>query len=382
MIVPGDEASGLCLAHGGDVSQPSGGTDRVTALAAGLQEDGFDVSLVVPEPDAALPPRLDGVDVYPVETSRLGVSNALTRAETVASIGRRVARERSAMLQLEHSTLAGIGTLRGCDGYVLDIHDIGFARFDHVDSPAAPALKRGLAWLERRAVDRAAHVVAVSEYMYRTLREEWGVADDRVTVVPNGYFPERIEGCGDGETVPGRVCFLGTLHPKVDVETLEMIARSPAVSELVIVGDGAQRDRVDELTTEVDPVRATGRLPDAEAFELVARARVLVNPQTDSELQRSSSPVKLYYYAALGKAMVVTEGPSVVDELVSARAAKGVSSRRSFVGAVEELLDSPDLRRELARNARRLAKEFTWDERTSELAAMYRELEEDRVLER
>ena len=366
----------LCLAHGGDVSQPSGGTDRVTALAAGLQDRGFDVSLVVPEPVESLPDCLTDVSVQPVETDRFGVPNALTRAETVASTARQIAEAQDAALQLEHSTLAGVGTLRGCDGYVLDMHDIGYPRYDHVDSAAAPVLKRGVAWLERRAVDRATHVVVVSEYMRETLRDDWGVADERITVVPNGFSLECVAGYRDVGEVPGRVCFLGTLHPKVDVGTLRAVGRLPAVSDLVIVGDGAQRDRVDTLASEVDSVRATGRLPDEEAFELVASAQVLVNPQTDSELQRSSSPVKLYYYAALGGAMVVTEGPSVVEELVSARAAKSASSRQGFVSTVERLLESPDMRQELSRNARRVAKEFTWDERIRDLSAMYRQLAE------
>jgi glycosyltransferase involved in cell wall biosynthesis len=366
----------LCLAHGGDVSRPSGGTDRVTALAAGLQDRGFDVLLVVPDPVASLPDCLADVSVQPVETDRFGVSNALTRAETVASTARRIAEAEGAALQLEHSTLAGVGTLRGCDGYVLDVHDIGHPRYDHVDSAAAPVLKRGVAWLERRAVDRATHVVVVSEYMRETLRDDCGVTDERITVVPNGFSLERVEGYRDVGEVPGRVCFLGTLHPKVDVETLRAVGRLPAVSDLVIVGDGAQRDRVDTLASGMDSVRATGRLPDEAAFELVASAQVLVNPQTGSELQRSSSPVKLRCYAALGGAMVVTEGPSVVEELVSARAARSASSRQGFVGTVERVLASPDLRRELSRNARRVAKGFTWNERVRELSAMYRRLAE------
>lgn len=370
----------ICLAHGGDVSRPSGGTDRVTALAAGLQNRGYDVSLVVPAPAGQLPDRLGNVSVHPVETVRLGVSNALTRAETVTNTARRIAREQNAVLQLEHSTLAGVGTLRGCGTYVLDMHDVGYPRYDHVDSPAAPVLKRGIRWLERRAVDRATHVVVVSESMRRTLRDSWDVADERMTVVPNGYFPKRVDRHHDVSEVSGRVCFLGTLHPKVDVEALEAIAQSPAVSELVIVGNGAQRDRVDKLATEIESVRATGRLPDIEAFELVASAQVVVNPQKGSELQRSSSPVKLYYYAALGRAMVVTDGPSVVDELVSEGAAMSASSRGAFVSTVERVLESPDVRQELARNAREVANAFTWDDRIRELSAMYQQLQESRVL--
>jgi hypothetical protein len=58
----------LCIAHGGDVGEPSGGTDRVSALAGGLHDRDIDVTLVIPEPSGDLPARLDPVDVEVVQT--------------------------------------------------------------------------------------------------------------------------------------------------------------------------------------------------------------------------------------------------------------------------------------------------------------------------
>jgi glycosyltransferase involved in cell wall biosynthesis len=359
----------LCLAHGGDVSQPSGGTDRVTALAGGLAERGHEVSLVVPKPGEGLPDRLADVAVEPVATS--SVDSAPTRALAVTGRARRVAAERDALLQLEHSSLAGVGTLRGCANYVLDMHDVAYPRFDHVDTRAAPVLKRGMRWLERRAVSRARHVVVVSERMADMLRSGWDVTHDQLTVVPNGYFPERLRGLADVEPIDGRVAFLGTLHPKVDVDTLEAVADLSAVTELVVVGDGAQRERVDRLADRHPAVRATGRLPDAAAFKELARAAVVINPQATSALQRSSSPVKLYYYAALGRPMVVTEGPSVVDELVGRDAARAAESREAFVSHVQELLRSSARRAEIGTNAQTAAETFTWEHRTSQLLDVY-----------
>jgi len=361
----------LCLAHGGDVSQPSGGTDRVTAIAAGLEARGFDVSLVVPEPEGEFPDRLSDVDIEPVGTDLFGRQNAITRAAAVAGRARSVAEERDAILQLEHSSLAGVGTFRGCDGFVLDMHDIAYPRFDHVETPAAPLLKRGVKWLERRAVDRARHIVVVSEYMERMLREEWEIPGDRITVVPNGYFPDRIAGLEDVDEEPGRVCFLGTLHPKVDVDAFAAIADLPGVSEMIVIGDGAQRKRVEELAAEKPAVRATGRLPDEEAFELLASAAVVVNPQTHSDLQRSSSPVKLFYYAALGKPMVVSEGPSIVRQFVDADAARTATSRQQFVRGVEELIASESRRIEMKQNAGTLAADLDWTTRSEQIATLH-----------
>ena len=61
--------SDICLAHGGDISEPSGGTERVTAIVSGLVNDGYDVSLVVPEPDEELPDHVGGASVETVSVA-------------------------------------------------------------------------------------------------------------------------------------------------------------------------------------------------------------------------------------------------------------------------------------------------------------------------
>jgi len=364
----------LCIAHGGDVSDPSGGTDRVSAIAGGLQSRGFDVSLVVPEPEETLPDELDDVSVHPVSTGA-PVGGSLARAASVARAAKRVANQRGAQLQLEHSTFAGVATLLGISDFVLDIHDLGYARFDHVDTPFAPALKRGVHWLERRAAATASDIVVVSEYM-RSALADWNVPPSTVSVVPNGFFPERIASARDVSTVEGRVCFLGTLHPKVDVEAFERIASLSSVSELVVVGDGALRDRVDSLAERHDSVRAPGRLPDNEAFELLASAAVAVNPQTQSELQRSSSPVKLYYYAALGLPMVVAPGPTVVEELVERHAAVAASGSEAVAEAVDGLLSDDEHRTNVGVNARDASEAFRWARRIDMFETIYRNTSE------
>jgi hypothetical protein len=80
----------------------------------------------------------------------------------------------------------------GVSNFVLDMHDLGYARYDHVETSLAPVLKRGVRYLERRAVRSAADIVVVSEYMQSTLTR-WGVDGSAATIVPNGYFPEHIQ---------------------------------------------------------------------------------------------------------------------------------------------------------------------------------------------
>jgi glycosyltransferase involved in cell wall biosynthesis len=364
----------LCIGHGGRVTDPSGGTDRITAFASGLADRGHDVTLVVPEGDGERPERLDSVRVETVKTDGLGRESGVGRALAVAWRAKRIADERDALVQFAHSTLAGFATLVGCEGYVLDMHDLAFARFEHTDSPLAPLLERGVSRLERRGVRKARHSVVVSEQMADHVTDEWGVPERDVSVLPNGFFAERRDAFAGAETVPGRVVFLGTLHPKVDVAALRETARRPEVEELVVIGDGTLREELDAAARDLDALRTTGRLPDEEAFDLVASASVVVNPQEPSALQSASSPVKLFYYAALGVPMVVTAGPDPADEFAAAGGAELVAPGDSFADRVAAVLRDDDRRAAMAEAASDAAEGVTWDARVARLEEIYEEL--------
>lgn len=358
----------LCIAHAGDVTDPSGGTDRVTALAAGLEDRGATVSLVVPTASGPFPDPLAGVGVRTATEHDSGLATAVAVARTA----KRVAAETDAVVQFEHSVLGGIGALVGCSDYLLDVHDLAYSRYDHVETSLAPVLRGGVRRLERLAVRRARHVVAVSEPMRSELVGEWGVAPRAVSVVPNGYRPERVAGVTARSPVPGRVSFLGTLHPKVDVDALSAVASLSAVSELCVIGDGALRERLERLADRpgYESLRVTGRLPDAEAFDLVADSQLVVNPQHDSLLQRVSSPVKLSYYAALGVPIVATAGPAPARDLAETGAACLVEPGGDFAGTVSDLLGDPDRRELMGGRGRAAAADMTWDDRVDAFATV------------
>lgn len=361
----------VCLVHGGDLSAPSGGTDRVSALAAGLQDGGYDVRLVVPAPDGPLPDRLSGVEVDPVDVRTGGVASQPLRAARLVRRARRVAAETDATLQIEHSTLAGAGSLLGCSGYVLDMHDLAFPSPLYGDLPLGGAVQRAVRHVEGRGVRDAERVVAVSERMRRLAADEWDVPADRFAVVPNGYFPEVVADHRDREPVEGRVVFLGTLHPKLDVEALRGIVRLPACEELLVVGDGARREELAQAAAALDSLRVLGRLPDEQAFARLSTAAVAVNPQHPSRLQRASSPVKLCYYAALGVPMALSAGPDLAHQLGEAGAAALVDSDGDFPATVGELLADRERRERMADRATAAAESLTWDARVEQLLDVY-----------
>jgi glycosyltransferase involved in cell wall biosynthesis len=234
-------------------------------------------------------------------------------------------------------------------------------------------LQRAVRAVETRAVKNASRILVVSRRMRDLVCEEWGLSPDRFTVIPNGYFEETVAGYTRRSSEGNRVAFLGTLHPKLDADAFVEIARLPSVDEVAVIGDGAKRDALEEQKERLrlDALRIHGRLPDDEAFEILARSSVAINPQRRSRLQEASSPVKLFYYAALGLPMVVTRGPDAADELAEAGAAEVVDEAGPFADRVASIVENRDRRNRMASEARELAADWTWSARCEKLVEFY-----------
>lgn len=368
-----DVTRSLCIAHGGDLSEPSGGTVRITAFAAGLQERGIDITLVVPCPEGDLPEKLSDISVVEVPVKTRGTIDQPIRALRIAWKARQVADERNARLQIEQSTLGGVANMAGISDYVLDMHDLVYPSPQYGDLPFNRGIQQVINRLEEYGLRKAEKVIVVSEQMRCIAINQWGIPEERFVVIPNAYFKEAVEPFRDTEPVAGRIVFLGTLHHKIDVHAFVQIAQMDEIEELVIVGDGPQYDELDAArqTHGLTKLRLTGRLPDSQAYELLASADIAINPQRNSRHQEASCPVKFYYYAALGRPMITTAGPSLAEQLAAEQAAIVVDSNEKFPDRIRELLADDQKKRHLAANARQFVETETWESRVETLLTLY-----------
>lgn len=104
-----------------------------------------------------------------------------------------------------------------------------------------------------------------------------------VTYIPNGVDIGRFDR--DESTVPGRILFLGRLAPQKRVRDLidafVRLASDVPNSELVIAGDGNEREELERYaaeTTVSDRIEFTGLLSDEEVVEQYATAQLFVLP--------------------------------------------------------------------------------------------------------
>jgi glycosyltransferase involved in cell wall biosynthesis len=198
---------------------------------------------------------------------------------------------------------------------------------------------------------RAAHVICPSGWL-RELVVSWGVAGDRVSVLPNpapslpqlGTREELRRSLGlNGATL----AFAGRLTAQKSLEVaLEALAQTDGV-ELVIAGDGDERPHLEQRAAELGldrRVRFLGALPRARVLELLraADASILSSswenfPHAVVEALAVGTPVLATETG--GVAEVVTDGVNGLLVPAGDAVALGEAVRRFFAdGDLQELL--------------------------------------------
>ena len=279
---------------------------------------------------------------------------------------------------------------------VVALHDISFAVH-----PEWFGWREGIRrrWLARRAANRAARVVTVSEFARAEIVREFDLDPARVVRVYDGVeapalplhdgraavpADDPLTASADGQAPPGSesratgsakasalVLFVGTLFNRRHLPTLiaafARVVRGRPDARLAIVGADRTHPAQDlpacaEAAGVADRVDLCGHLPEAELGALFRRARVFAFL---SEYEGfGMTPLE-----ALAAGVPAVVGDSEVAREVCGDAARYVPVDDAAVVAreIERLLDDAALRTDLlARGAARLER-FTWRRAAAEM---------------
>jgi len=372
--------TGICLAYGMDISEPCGATNRVLAFALALKKAGYNVKIVAPKPKRKIPEdlELEGIELITVPVSPKETSiNRVLRGLAITYKGKKLAESNGYILQIEFSHLAGLATLIGCSKYILDMHDLASASPTYNSNSM---LRNICYYLERKGISNAKKVIVVSANMKNFLIKEWNISEEKIEVIPNGYFASKLESLNleDIEEEEGMISFIGTLLPYVDLDKIISLAKSLKNSVLYVIGDGPMRDELERKIkkSKLGNIILTGRLPLEEALRLVAKSQVTIYPASSSFHEEVSCPVKVFDYAPLGKAIVASCRSEICRIFKENNAAlvSDPSDQHKFIENIHILLENDDLRRELGENARELVKDFTWEKQGEKLVKIYERL--------
>lgn len=374
----------ICIVLSSDyLSEPKGGGERVMAIAKGLREDKFDVSILIPSSKNPSSKKLNGIDIHMVvsmmqDTSLLGRFCTITLTVLKA---RKIWKRYGVILQFENAALAGYAALIGIRNYILDVHDLGF------DAPLfeeRPLLRKSLYHFEKMGIKHASKIIVVSSPMKNFIVKEWGVPENKITIVPNGVFESELitlkKTFQNIKEEEGAVSFIGFLNPRLDVDKFIKVGLllKNRGGRLYIIGEGPIKNLLEKRikgNNLENTIILTGYLPRMEAYTLLAKSQVTIFPlrAQKSINMEVMCPVKVLKYAALGKPMVLDD-VSELCKIFKENNAALVSNPHNpseFIKNVNALLDDENMRKKLGENAKNLAKIFYWERLTEKLADIY-----------
>ena len=264
-----------------------------------------------------------------------------------------------------------------------------------VNSPLAPerakygglALNRFAHWLENHVWRHADVVLPVTRVLAGYV-ERAGVAPGHIEVIPNGineaHFsaapsPDEAKaalGLG-GKIVLGFTGFVRDWHGIDRVVSWMASKHKNDPIHLLIVGDGPARPALEAQARALgvsDRVTFTGLISRERIPETVAAFDVALQPA----VTHYASPLKLFEYLALGKAVVAPNEPNLMEILDDDKNALLFDGKvdGAFESALERLVSDADLRGRLGQGARETiaTRRLTWIENAKRVVGRFEQL--------
>jgi glycosyltransferase involved in cell wall biosynthesis len=235
-------------------------------------------------------------------------------------------------------------------------------------------------WALRQLYPWADVVTAISRGIAGELTSQYGLAEDKVQVIPNPVDVDRITSLGEVEledpwfdSVVPVVVAAGRLHPQKGFGYLVRafaIVRKAQPCKLVILGEGPQRSELEQLIATLD-LSADVALPGFQdnPYNYMRRASLFVL----SSLYEGFGNV-LVEALALGTPVVSTACPSGPDEIIS-QGETGLlvppADEQALAKAMIEVLQDTALRSRLSVNGPRRAADFAVQHIVAQYQALF-----------
>jgi glycosyltransferase involved in cell wall biosynthesis len=227
---------------------------------------------------------------------------------------------------------------------------------------------------EAEMLRKSRHVLTVSSSLRDYFLEKHNVFRAHFSVVPNAIDPEKAvdEAAGlavkkrlglEGKTVIG---WVGSIQPWHGVEELVRsfaeVARENHEAALLIVGSGETIGAVKaqaEKTGLGDRIVFTGYLAHEEVFSHIAAMDITVLPNT----KWYCSPIKIFEYGLLGKAVIATNHAAVLDVMTPDLDGLIIEpNEEALKTAFRRLLEDKELRTKLGEEfKKKVLLEHTWE---------------------
>lgn len=234
---------------------------------------------------------------------------------------------------------------------------------------------------QRKVFERAERVIAVSEFIADKVRAA-GCPEEKLVVHHIGVDTERFSPGPREGIVEGRILFVGRLVSKKGLDHLlramSSVEASVPGAELIIVGDGPLRERMESIAREQDVrCRFIGVQTPEEVVEWLRSAAVLAAPSVVAgDGNAEGLPMTIMEAQATGVPVVAYPSGGSAEGVEEGRSGFVVPPRDepALAEALTAVLSDAGLRRRLSEGARDFAlREFDLARQTDRLQSIYDE---------
>ncbi len=210
-----------------------------------------------------------------------------------------------------------------------------------------------------------------AQAMINARNDKWKTIFPRQIVVPNGIFLRKANNLPFSKINRNELVYLGTLYEQqgieLVVEALAKIRKNIRDIQLVVIGIGPLRPKLDRMVSNLDldgNVKFTGFIKDpSEVDTLVSGSALgLAMYKPKAGFVAYTEPGKVKRYLSCGVPVIMTDVSPLTHEIVRHRCGFcSAYNSGSLTETVVSYLKNPEKMRLYRRNAVNFVKDFEWD---------------------
>ncbi|AOJ88259.1 glycosyltransferase WbuB [Burkholderia sp. MSMB0856] len=176
--------------------------------------------------------------------------------------------------------------------------------------------------LEGLVARHADKLFVISAQLGRFARDRWGIAGERMYLLPNCVDPERFTPSAPEEIDADTIGYAGSLIGYEGLDTLiDAVGRLSGQGRAVrveIVGEGEARPALEAQVRRLglsEQIRFLGRTSPEQARRTLGRCALVCIPRKPFKVCEIVPPIKLVEALAMGKPVIVPDLPVFRDEM-------------------------------------------------------------------
>lgn len=258
-------------------------------------------------------------------------------------------------------------------------HDVAWIYFPEIFTWYMRQFHRVFSWLARTSSTK---IIAISNSTKNDLVEHYGVASNKIAVVPHGYTKTDSINAELSEEVKSKlpekyILFLSTLQPRKNLELLidafrELKTEHPELShKLVVVGGAGWKFQtiLTKIDENKDIVTYLGRIGDDERWPIYKGADMFIHPS----LYEGFGMWILEAFEC-GTPVAVSNNSSLPEVGGEAALYFDPNNKSEIKAVILKVLSNPDLREQMIAKGKQQLAQFSWERCVRETLAVLEEV--------